>query len=116
MQVIPYKSANESVLAVVGGQVTLTIADAGPVLPQVKSGTVRALAVAACFGLSFAHAMPSRASGYAIHARFCGDPGGQVPSDRKRLPQSPDGPSPCHAVCPRKHAATIGDKEDPYTG
>jgi tripartite-type tricarboxylate transporter receptor subunit TctC len=47
MQVIPYKSANESVLAVVGGQVTLTIADAGPVLPQVKSGTVRALAVAA---------------------------------------------------------------------
>lgn len=47
MQVIPYKSANESVLAVVGGQVTTTIADAGPVLPQVKSNTVRALAVAA---------------------------------------------------------------------
>lgn len=47
MQVIPYKSANESVLAVVSGQVTTTIADASPVLPQVKSGTVRALAVAA---------------------------------------------------------------------
>jgi tripartite-type tricarboxylate transporter receptor subunit TctC len=47
MQVIPYKSANESVLAVVSGQVTTTIADAGPVLPQVKSGTVRALAIAA---------------------------------------------------------------------
>jgi len=47
MQVIPYKSANESVLAVVSAQVTMTIADAGPVLPQVKSGTVRALAVAA---------------------------------------------------------------------
>ena len=47
MQVIPYKSANESVLAVISGQVTTTIADAGPVLPQVKSGTVRALAVAA---------------------------------------------------------------------
>jgi tripartite-type tricarboxylate transporter receptor subunit TctC len=47
MQVIPYKRANESVLAVVSGQVTTTIADAGPVLPQVKSGTVRALAVAA---------------------------------------------------------------------
>ena len=31
MQVIPYKSANESVLAVVSGQVTTTIADAGPV-------------------------------------------------------------------------------------
>jgi tripartite-type tricarboxylate transporter receptor subunit TctC len=47
MQVIPYKSANESVLSVVSGQVTATIADAGPVLPQVKSGTVRALAIAA---------------------------------------------------------------------
>ncbi|MEH2566829.1 Bug family tripartite tricarboxylate transporter substrate binding protein [Bradyrhizobium sp. AZCC 2289] len=47
MQVIPYKSANESVLAVISGQVTTTIADAGPVLSQVKAGTVRALAVAA---------------------------------------------------------------------
>jgi tripartite-type tricarboxylate transporter receptor subunit TctC len=46
MQVIPYKSANESVLAVISGQVTTTIADAGPVTSQVKSGTVRALAVA----------------------------------------------------------------------
>jgi tripartite-type tricarboxylate transporter receptor subunit TctC len=33
------------VLAVVSGQVTTTIADAGPVSPQVKAGTVRALAV-----------------------------------------------------------------------
>jgi tripartite-type tricarboxylate transporter receptor subunit TctC len=46
MQVIPYKSANESVMAVVSGQVTATIADAGPVSGQVKSGLVRALAVA----------------------------------------------------------------------
>jgi tripartite-type tricarboxylate transporter receptor subunit TctC len=46
MQVIPYKSANESVLAVISGQVTTTIADAGPVVQQVKSGTARALAVA----------------------------------------------------------------------
>ena len=46
MQAIPYKSANESVLAVVSGQVTTTIADAGPVSPQVKAGTVRALAIA----------------------------------------------------------------------
>jgi len=46
MQVIPYKSANESVLAVISGQVTTTIADAGPVTSQVKAGTVRALAVA----------------------------------------------------------------------
>src|SRR5882672_6314013 len=47
MQVIPYKSANESVLAVISGQVTTTIADAGPVAGQVKSGTAWALAVAA---------------------------------------------------------------------
>lgn len=47
MQAIPYKSANEMVLAVVSGQVTTTIADSGPVSPQVKAGTVRALAVAA---------------------------------------------------------------------
>jgi tripartite-type tricarboxylate transporter receptor subunit TctC len=45
MQAIPYKSANEMVLAVVSGQVAATIADAGPVSPQVRSGTVRALAV-----------------------------------------------------------------------
>jgi tripartite-type tricarboxylate transporter receptor subunit TctC len=45
MQMIPYKSANEMVLAVVSGQVTTTVADTGPVSPQVKSGTVRALAV-----------------------------------------------------------------------
>ena len=47
MQAIPYKSANEMVLAVVSGQVTTTIADTGPVSPQVKAGTVRALAVTA---------------------------------------------------------------------
>jgi tripartite-type tricarboxylate transporter receptor subunit TctC len=47
MQIIPYKSANESVLAVISGQVTTTIADAGSVYSQIKSGTVRALAVAA---------------------------------------------------------------------
>jgi tripartite-type tricarboxylate transporter receptor subunit TctC len=46
MQMIPYKSASESVLAVISGQVTATIADAGPVLPQVQGGRVRALAVA----------------------------------------------------------------------
>jgi len=47
MQVIPYKGANDSVLAVISGQVTATIADAGPVSGQVKGGQVRALAVAA---------------------------------------------------------------------
>jgi tripartite-type tricarboxylate transporter receptor subunit TctC len=46
MQVIPYKSTNEAVLAVISGQLTTTIADAGPAIQQVKSGTVHALAVA----------------------------------------------------------------------
>jgi len=46
MQAIPYQSANESVLAVISGQVTATIADAGPVSPQAKAGKVRPLAVA----------------------------------------------------------------------
>src|SRR5262249_46627976 len=41
------KTAYEMVLAVVSGQVTTTIADTGPVSPQVKAGTVRALAVTA---------------------------------------------------------------------
>ena len=47
MQEIPYTGANDSVMAVISGQVTATIADAGPVSGQVKSGKVRALAVAA---------------------------------------------------------------------
>jgi tripartite-type tricarboxylate transporter receptor subunit TctC len=46
MQVIPYKSATESVTAVISGQVTTTIADAGPVLSQLQGGRVRALAIA----------------------------------------------------------------------
>jgi tripartite-type tricarboxylate transporter receptor subunit TctC len=46
MQVIPYKSSTESVTAVISGQVTATIADAGPVLSQVQGGHLRALAIA----------------------------------------------------------------------
>jgi tripartite-type tricarboxylate transporter receptor subunit TctC len=47
MQMIPYKGANDSVTAVISGEVTATIADAGPVTGQVKGGQARALAVAA---------------------------------------------------------------------
>jgi tripartite-type tricarboxylate transporter receptor subunit TctC len=47
MQEIPYKGAADSVMAVISGQVTATIADAGPVSAQIKGGKVRALAVAA---------------------------------------------------------------------
>jgi len=47
MQMIPYKGANDSVVAVISGEVTATIADAGPVSSQVAGGKVRALSVAA---------------------------------------------------------------------
>jgi tripartite-type tricarboxylate transporter receptor subunit TctC len=47
MQEIPYKGAADSVMAVISGQVTATIADAGPVSGQIKGGQVRALAVGA---------------------------------------------------------------------
>ena len=47
MQMIPYKGTNDAVTAVIAGDVTTTIADAGPVMSQVTGGQVRALAVAA---------------------------------------------------------------------
>src|SRR6476646_13162 len=42
---IPYKSINEPLVSVIGGQTLLTIADAPPTVPQVKGGKVKALAV-----------------------------------------------------------------------
>src|ERR1700681_814454 len=47
MQAIPYKGANDSVMAVISGQVTAAFADSGPVWGQIKGGQVRALAIAA---------------------------------------------------------------------
>ena len=44
-QAIPYKSSGESLVAVMGGQTLLTIADGPPTVPLVKNGQVRALAV-----------------------------------------------------------------------
>ena len=44
---IPYKGSGESVQAVIGGQVTLTLVDPPPAAGPIKSGTVRALAVTA---------------------------------------------------------------------
>jgi tripartite-type tricarboxylate transporter receptor subunit TctC len=42
---IPYKGANESVMAVMAGDVTMTLADAGPAFVGLQSGRVKALAV-----------------------------------------------------------------------
>ncbi|MGY3607548.1 MULTISPECIES: Bug family tripartite tricarboxylate transporter substrate binding protein [unclassified Bradyrhizobium] len=47
IQMIPYKGANDSVVAVIAGEVTTTIADAGSVWSQITGGQARALAVAA---------------------------------------------------------------------
>ncbi len=47
LQMIPYKGTGDSVVAVIAGEVTATIADAGPVSGQVNGGQARALAVAA---------------------------------------------------------------------
>jgi tripartite-type tricarboxylate transporter receptor subunit TctC len=42
---IPYKGSNQSVQAVVSGQVMMTIVDPPPATPAIKGGTLRALAV-----------------------------------------------------------------------
>ena len=42
---IPYKGANDSVTAVMAGDVTMTLADAGPAFVGMQSGRVKALAV-----------------------------------------------------------------------
>jgi tripartite-type tricarboxylate transporter receptor subunit TctC len=41
---IPFKSGAELVTAVLSGQATMTFADAGPAMPQIKAGKLRALA------------------------------------------------------------------------
>ncbi len=43
---IPYRSASEMVLSVVGGQSLFTFADSGVTVPQAKAGKIRSLAVA----------------------------------------------------------------------
>ncbi len=45
MVAITYKSSGESVAAVMAGQVLMTISDGAPVVPQIRAGRVRALAV-----------------------------------------------------------------------
>jgi len=47
MEYIPYKGTNESVNAVVAGDVLMTFADAGPASGPLKGGKVRGLAVTA---------------------------------------------------------------------
>ncbi|HEY5900386.1 MAG TPA: tripartite tricarboxylate transporter substrate binding protein [Burkholderiales bacterium] len=44
-EMIPYKGSGESVQAVIGGQVTVTIVDPPPASGPIKAGTLRALAV-----------------------------------------------------------------------
>jgi tripartite-type tricarboxylate transporter receptor subunit TctC len=44
-QAIPFKSGNDSVMSVVSNQVTYAIAEPPPIVPQIASGNVRALAL-----------------------------------------------------------------------
>ena len=44
---IPYKSSGESILAVISGNAAMTIVDPPPMVPQVKGGKLKALAVLA---------------------------------------------------------------------
>lgn len=45
LQMIPYKSSSEAVLAVVGGNAIATLVDSGPATGSIKSGKLRALAI-----------------------------------------------------------------------
>jgi tripartite-type tricarboxylate transporter receptor subunit TctC len=45
IEMIPYKSSGESVQAVIGGQVMMTIVDPSPATGALKAGTLRGLAV-----------------------------------------------------------------------
>jgi tripartite-type tricarboxylate transporter receptor subunit TctC len=47
IQAIPYKSGNEMVLGVLGGQSSMTIVDPPPAVVQIRAGKVRGLAVTA---------------------------------------------------------------------
>jgi len=42
---IPYRSSNDMILSVIGGQTMIAIADGPPVVPMVKAGKVKAVAV-----------------------------------------------------------------------
>jgi tripartite-type tricarboxylate transporter receptor subunit TctC len=58
---IPYKGSNESSLCVVSGQCLFTIADPPPVIPLVKGGKLRALAVTGADRLADLPDVPSMA-------------------------------------------------------
>jgi tripartite-type tricarboxylate transporter receptor subunit TctC len=60
-QPIPYKSSNESMLSIVGGQTLFAIADTPPTLPLVQGGKLRALAVTGAVRSSELPDVPSMA-------------------------------------------------------
>jgi tripartite-type tricarboxylate transporter receptor subunit TctC len=56
---IPYKGANDSVTAVMAGDVTMTLADAGPAFIGLQSGRVKALAVTSAARMKDYPAIPT---------------------------------------------------------
>jgi tripartite-type tricarboxylate transporter receptor subunit TctC len=99
---IPYRSGNESVVSVMGGQSTLTIVDPPPTTPQVKAGKVRALAITAPKRLEDLPEVPTMdEEGYPdVHVRLwsgvfapANTPPtvvGKLESELKRIMQMPD--------------------------
>src|SRR4030081_947267 len=64
-QAIPYKSSNEMMLSIAGGQTLFAIADGPPTVPLVLGGKVRALAVTGSVRSSELPDVPSMAeAGY----------------------------------------------------
>ena len=61
--VVPYKGTSQAVTAVVAGESHLTIGDLGLIVPQVKSGRLRALAVTSVDSTALAPEMPTMAAG-----------------------------------------------------
>jgi tripartite-type tricarboxylate transporter receptor subunit TctC len=62
---IPYHSSNDMIFSVIGGQTLLAIADGPPVVPQVKAGRIKAVAVTGAARLSELPAVPTMAeAGY----------------------------------------------------
>jgi len=59
---IPYKGAGPAIVAVVAGEVQLTFSSAGAAAPHIKSGRLRALAVASAEPSALAPGLPTVAS------------------------------------------------------
>ena len=68
-QLVPYRSSNEMMLSIVGGQTLFAFADAPSIIPVAKGGRVRALAVATDKRMPELPDVPTLAGGGAARRR-----------------------------------------------